>query len=45
MTLVHRHLDRCRHDRPVMCATIGVGFYGTLALATLTYTALSAVWH
>lgn len=45
MTLVLTHIDRCRHDRPVMFATIGVRFYGMLTLATLAYSALSAVWH
>ena len=41
MALVHRHLDRCRADRHVMAATIGVGFYGTLTLAVLAYDLLS----
>lgn len=44
MPLIQRHIERCRHDRPVMCATIGVGFYGSLTLAALAYTALISVW-
>ena len=45
MTLINRHYDRCRHDRHVMCATLGVGFYGTLALAVTAYSALLSICH
>ena len=44
MTVVQKHFDRCRLDRPVLYATVGIGFYGTLTLAVLVYSALEAVW-
>lgn len=44
MTVIQRHFDRCRLDRHVLYATLGVGFYGTLSLAVLVYSALDAVW-
>ncbi|WP_331327956.1 hypothetical protein [Methylobacterium fujisawaense] len=44
MTLPHRHLDRCRQDRNVMFATLGIGFYGSLTLLVLAYDLLST-WH
>lgn len=44
MTLVQRHLDRCRQDRNAMFATLGIGFYGSLTLLVLAYDLLS-IWH
>jgi len=44
MTLVQRKLDRCRRDRNVMFATLGIGFYGLLTLLVLAYDLMS-IWH
>ncbi|GAB6844532.1 hypothetical protein HNR00_002833 [Methylorubrum rhodinum] len=42
---VHDHLSRCRRDRNILFATLGVGFYGALALTVLCHSAWLSLWH
>ena len=42
---VHDHRSRCRQDRDVSFATIGVGVYGTLAPAVLCHSAWPSLGH
>lgn len=45
MYFLHGHVSRCRRDRNVLFTTIGVGFYGTLAVAVLCHSAWLSLSH
>ncbi len=44
MVTIQQHLDRCRQDRTSLYTTLGLGFWGGLALVGLLATAMAAVW-
>lgn len=44
MSIIEKHLYICRQDRNYLYMTLGLAFWGTLIVATLVFSVISALF-